>query len=125
MQETKVDEKRFKSDLLPGYEAHFYSCKTNPGYSGAYHSYCLRMMLMRHVQARHCSRSSSPSVSPRASVSQCTRHVTTALTTERAGIEDHDDEGRCITAEFDTFYVVNTYIPNAGLKLKEYVAHSS
>lgn len=37
-----------------------------------------------------------------------------------AGVDEHDDEGRCITAEFDNFYLVNTYIPNAGLKLKEY-----
>lgn len=34
VQETKVDEKRFKSDVLAGYEAYFYSCKTNPGYAG-------------------------------------------------------------------------------------------
>jgi exonuclease III len=27
---------------------------------------------------------------------------------------EHDDEGRCITVEFDTFYIVNTYIPNSG-----------
>lgn len=40
--------------------------------------------------------------------------------TKGIGVEDHDDEGRCITAEFDNFYLVNTYIPNAGLKLKEY-----
>jgi len=35
------------------------------------------------------------------------------------GIEDHDTEGRTITAEFDKFYIVNTYIPNAGAKLKD------
>jgi hypothetical protein len=34
VQETKVDEKRFKSDVLQGYEAYFYSCTTNPGYAG-------------------------------------------------------------------------------------------
>lgn len=27
---------------------------------------------------------------------------------------EHDDEGRCITLEFDKFYLVNTYVPNAG-----------
>eukprot|EP00029_Vermamoeba_vermiformis_P002081 TRINITY_DN12479_c0_g1_i1.p1 TRINITY_DN12479_c0_g1~~TRINITY_DN12479_c0_g1_i1.p1 ORF type:complete len:348 (-),score=110.92 TRINITY_DN12479_c0_g1_i1:50-976(-) len=85
VQETKVDEKRFKSDLLPGYEAHFYSCKTNPGYSGT--------ALFTKLKPLNV--------------------------TKGIGIEDHDDEGRCITAEFDTFYVVNTYIPNAGLKLKD------
>jgi len=34
------------------------------------------------------------------------------------GIEEHDKEGRVITAEFDKFYVVATYIPNAGEKDK-------
>ncbi|XP_045607871.2 DNA repair nuclease APEX1 [Procambarus clarkii] len=29
----------------------------------------------------------------------------------------HDDEGRCITAEYDKFYLVTTYVPNAGRKL--------
>ncbi|PRP84418.1 hypothetical protein PROFUN_08098 [Planoprotostelium fungivorum] len=29
----------------------------------------------------------------------------------------HDKEGRCITAEFEKFYLVNTYIPNSGRKL--------
>merc|ERR1712098_537025 len=27
---------------------------------------------------------------------------------------DHDDEGRLISAEFDSHYVVTTYVPNAG-----------
>jgi exodeoxyribonuclease-3 len=31
------------------------------------------------------------------------------------GIPEHDQEGRLITAEFDTFYVVSTYIPNSGM----------
>jgi len=30
---------------------------------------------------------------------------------------NHDDEGRLITAEYDTFYVVTAYVPNAGKKL--------
>lgn len=32
------------------------------------------------------------------------------------GIEDeeHDEEGRCITAEYDKFYVVSVYVTNAG-----------
>ena len=40
------------------------------------------------------------------------------------GIGKHDDEGRCITVEFDTFYIVNTYIPNSGMKLDKYVPKS-
>jgi exodeoxyribonuclease-3 len=33
------------------------------------------------------------------------------------GISDHDTQGRAITAEFDKFYVVNTYVPNSGQEL--------
>jgi AP endonuclease-1 len=31
--------------------------------------------------------------------------------------EEHDNEGRCITAEFEKFFLVNVYVPNAGRKL--------
>lgn len=34
------------------------------------------------------------------------------------GIEEHDNEGRVLTAEFENFYVVNVYVPNAGSELK-------
>ncbi|BFZ24928.1 hypothetical protein BsWGS_27967 [Bradybaena similaris] len=34
--------------------------------------------------------------------------------TEGIGIKNHDEEGRVITAEFDKFFLVNTYIPNSG-----------
>lgn len=30
------------------------------------------------------------------------------------GINEHDTEGRLITAEFDDFYLINTYVPNSG-----------
>ena len=30
------------------------------------------------------------------------------------GMPEHDTEGRVVTGEFDNFYVVATYIPNAG-----------
>nr|XP_002123983.3 DNA-(apurinic or apyrimidinic site) lyase-like [Ciona intestinalis] len=38
------------------------------------------------------------------------------------GVEEHDQEGRTITAEYDKFYLVSTYVPNAqrGLKRLEY-----
>ena len=38
--------------------------------------------------------------------------------TNGIGIAEHDDEGRIITAEFETFYLVCGYIPNAGEGLK-------
>ena len=34
------------------------------------------------------------------------------------GIDEHDTEGRTVTAEFTDFYVVNSYIPNSGQGLK-------
>lgn len=42
--------------------------------------------------------------------------------TNGIGIEEHDKEGRVITAEFEKFYLVNTYTPNAqrGLTRLDY-----
>lgn len=34
------------------------------------------------------------------------------------GIEEHDEEGRIITAEYNDFYLVNAYIPNSQRELK-------
>jgi len=34
------------------------------------------------------------------------------------GREEHDQEGRVITLEFSTFYLVNVYVPNSGQELK-------
>ena len=31
--------------------------------------------------------------------------------------EEHDDEGRLITAEFEHFFLATAYVPNAGKKL--------
>lgn len=36
--------------------------------------------------------------------------------TNGIGIVKHDTEGRVITAEYDTYYVVTSYVPNAGKK---------
>ncbi len=33
------------------------------------------------------------------------------------GIAEHDNEGRTITAEYENFYLVNTYVPNSGSEL--------
>lgn len=30
------------------------------------------------------------------------------------GVEEHDNEGRIITAEYETFYVLSVYVPNSG-----------
>jgi exodeoxyribonuclease-3 len=34
------------------------------------------------------------------------------------GLSGHDTEGRIVTAEFDSFYLINTYVPNSGDGLK-------
>ncbi|XP_071714209.1 DNA-(apurinic or apyrimidinic site) endonuclease, chloroplastic-like [Rutidosis leptorrhynchoides] len=34
------------------------------------------------------------------------------------GISDHDSEGRLVTTEFDSFYLINSYVPNSGNALK-------
>jgi exodeoxyribonuclease-3 len=34
------------------------------------------------------------------------------------GIEEHDNEGRVLTLEFEKFYLVNVYVPNSGNDLK-------
>ncbi|MDC0104903.1 exodeoxyribonuclease III [Bacteroidia bacterium] len=34
------------------------------------------------------------------------------------GIEEHDDEGRVICAEYPDFYIINVYVPNSGAGLK-------
>ncbi|KAI7726253.1 hypothetical protein M8C21_008597 [Ambrosia artemisiifolia] len=34
------------------------------------------------------------------------------------GIPDHDSEGRLVTTEFDSFYLISGYVPNAGDGLK-------
>ncbi|MBK9105433.1 MAG: exodeoxyribonuclease III [Saprospiraceae bacterium] len=33
------------------------------------------------------------------------------------GIDEHDQEGRVVTAEYDQFYVLTTYVPNSGSEL--------
>lgn len=33
------------------------------------------------------------------------------------GIEEHDQEGRTITAEYDSFYLLTSYVPNSGSDL--------
>lgn len=39
-------------------------------------------------------------------------------TTQDIGEEEHDQEGRVVTAEYENFYLVNAYVPNSGSGLK-------
>lgn len=38
------------------------------------------------------------------------------------GVSDHDSEGRLVTVEFDTFYLLSGYVPNSGDGLKRLVS---
>ncbi|MGS0528469.1 exodeoxyribonuclease III [Zobellia nedashkovskayae] len=38
--------------------------------------------------------------------------------TKDMGVEEHDNEGRVLCAEFENFYLVNVYTPNSGQGLK-------
>ena len=38
--------------------------------------------------------------------------------TKDIGMEKHDQEGRVITLEYESFYLVNVYVPNSGQELK-------
>ena len=40
------------------------------------------------------------------------------------GGEEHNSEGRMITAEFESFYLVTTYVPNAG-RGEDYILYES
>lgn len=46
-----------------------------------------------------------------------TKHEPISVTYD-LGIEDHDQEGRVITLEYEKFYLVNVYTPNSGEELK-------
>ena len=41
-----------------------------------------------------------------------------SVTNGITGKDEHNNEGRLITAEYEKFYLVNSYYPNAGTKLK-------
>ena len=43
---------------------------------------------------------------------------TPVAVTRGIGVAEHDVEGRVITAEFDRFFVVCSYIPNSGAALE-------
>lgn len=38
------------------------------------------------------------------------------------GISDHDSEGRLVTAEFDSFFLLSGYVPNSGDGLRRLVS---
>ena len=48
---------------------------------------------------------------------QCLQNIPISVTYD-IGTPKHDQEGRTITWEFDRFYLVAVYVPNAGSKLK-------
>ncbi len=48
-----------------------------------------------------------------------TKHEPISVTQDM-GVEEHDQEGRIVTAEFKDFYLLNVYTPNSGSGLKRF-----
>lgn len=88
LQETKIGEAD-KLLALEGFHHHFYAAvKPNQGYAG--------VGLYSKEQP----------VSVKKGLAWST------------GSDKHDSEGRCLTIEFPGYYLVTTYVPNAGQKLQ-------
>lgn len=51
---------------------------------------------------------------PSCNVSDLALHITVCTTDK----EEHGKEGRTITAEYENFYLVTSYVPNSGRGLK-------
>lgn len=96
--ETKIDQAKVPEDKIPGYHAYFYSCEYNAGYAGtAYVPLFGPPLTFRRILSK-----------------------TKPLSVKYGiGVKEHDTEGRCITAEYEKFYLIATYIPNAGEKDKD------
>ncbi|KAG2373055.1 hypothetical protein C9374_012901 [Naegleria lovaniensis] len=92
LQETKLSTDIKIADMqkfhFKGYESHFNTSEAKKGYSGTA-VYILKKSPYRVVRVKF-----------------------------GIGIEKHDQEGRCITVEFEKFYLVNTYCPNSGQNLE-------
>jgi exodeoxyribonuclease-3 len=106
--ETKIAPEKVSDTDAPGYKKYFLASKT-PGQDGTgfvvvtscliYHSFLL-------------------------TITRCDRVFTKIAPLSVAygiGVSQHDQEGRTITLEFEKFYLVNCYVPNAGEKLKKFV----
>lgn len=88
LQEIKTDQQQLRGSVLPGYQENWNSSSVRKGYSGT-------LTLTRNTLA---SRTGETSVGMQQSPAS--------------------GEGRVLTTEFDTFYLVNVYAPNAQSKLK-------
>ncbi|KAM7271310.1 hypothetical protein ACFE04_030524 [Oxalis oulophora] len=94
LQETKIQEKdveAIKQTLIEGYDNTYWSCSVSKlGYSGtAIISREVILLQQKPLSVRY-----------------------------GLGISDHDSEGRLVTAEFDSFYLISSYVPNSGDGLK-------
>ncbi|KAL0740031.1 hypothetical protein Bca4012_081544 [Brassica carinata] len=91
LQETKIqvkDVEEIKKALIDGYDHSFWSCSV-----------------------------SKLGYSGTAIISRI-KPLSVRYGTGLSGSDDHDMEGRIVTAEFDSFYLINTYVPNSGDGLK-------
>ncbi|KYQ96733.1 class II apurinic/apyrimidinic(AP)-endonuclease [Tieghemostelium lacteum] len=86
IQESKIKEAAVKkSDLPAGYTYTFIHCEARPGNHG--------VAVLTKVKPIK---------------------ITTGISEFKSDNSKHDTEGRVITLEFESFYLVNTYVPNSG-----------
>ncbi|XP_049932762.1 DNA-(apurinic or apyrimidinic site) endonuclease, chloroplastic [Nymphaea colorata] len=106
LQETKLQEKDVEDIkyLIEGYDNSFWTCSVSKlGYSGT--------AVISRVSSYLWSICSTPA-------SMHALQIKPSSIKYGLGIPDHDGEGRLITVEFDSFYLVSGYVPNSGDGLK-------
>ena len=128
LQEMHLDDKKLlirDTVLQPDYDA-YYSCSTaKKGYSGT------AVFVKRHgknnkKQATLDSFFGAKKADKKDEKKQETDNidpddVTNLIPTDvsyKMGVDDHDQEGRLIIADFPLFSLVNLYVPNSGQKLE-------
>ncbi|KAI9915354.1 hypothetical protein PsorP6_008104 [Peronosclerospora sorghi] len=99
LSETKIcrDELQKLEDFLPQYEHQFWSCAVKKGYAGT-------AVFSKTKPIRVCDEL------------VLGKHESKGLNNAANG--GKDQEGRFVALEFDKFWVVHTYVPNAGGKLE-------
>lgn len=104
LQDSHCNELDYQiSKSLPGWHTHW-ACSTDKrGYSGV-------AILTNEGQKKKKGGEGEADAS--------SSTATTSIIKVTTGIPGHNGEGRVLTAEFNQFYLVNVYVPNAGEGLK-------
>ena len=118
LQSTHVPE--FLS-LLPGYESFWICSEKKKGYSGvACFVKSSSVAISKDLETTRPALGSTSLSSSNAASAAAPSAVATlrSVTYEISGDDNFTGEGRAITLEFDSFFLVNVYVPNAGQGLK-------